>query len=99
MTRRLKRIGPLKFGLVAGVVQELVSLIFIPFFLISFVIAAATPHSNSQEMPVLGMGLAVIMCVVMPFFYAAFGFLFGALAALIYNLVARWTGGIEFEVE
>lgn len=35
----------------------------------------------------------------MPIIYAVFGFLFGIIGAAIYNLIARWLGGIEVEVE
>ena len=35
----------------------------------------------------------------MPFIYEAMGFVFGALDALIYNVVAKWVGGIEVEVK
>jgi hypothetical protein len=37
--------------------------------------------------------------IFMPIFYAVFGFIFGIISAAIYNLVARWVGGIEVEVE
>ena len=30
--------------------------------------------------------------------YAAMGFVLGALGALLYNLIAKWIGGIEVEV-
>ena len=32
-------------------------------------------------------------------FYGVFGFIFGVISAAIYNLIARWIGGIEVEVE
>jgi hypothetical protein len=32
-------------------------------------------------------------------FYGIFGFVFGVISAAIYNLIARWIGGIEVEVE
>ncbi len=37
--------------------------------------------------------------VFMPFLYSFMGFIFGLLGAYIYNLVAKWVGGIEFEIE
>jgi hypothetical protein len=42
-------------------------------------------------------GLAVM--VILPIIYAAMGFVFGALGALLYNLFAGFVGGIEIEVE
>jgi hypothetical protein len=34
-----------------------------------------------------------------PFIYGAMGFITGAIGALIYNLIARWIGGIEIELQ
>jgi hypothetical protein len=100
MIRKLKRIGPFKFGVVVGTVYGLISLIFIPFVIIGAIVSALIPPSaGSEAHPGMGLGVAIIFCVLAPVIYAVLGFLFGALAAAIYNVVARWTGGIEFEVE
>ena len=37
--------------------------------------------------------------LLVPVFYGVMGFVFGVIGAAIYNLVAKWTGGIEFTVE
>jgi hypothetical protein len=37
--------------------------------------------------------------IVMPFFYGIIGFIMTAISCLIYNLIAKWTGGIELEFE
>ena len=47
----------------------------------------------------MGIGLGLFFAVLAPFMYGAMGFLIGALAGLIYNLVVKWIGGIEFVVE
>jgi hypothetical protein len=36
---------------------------------------------------------------MMPFFYAAMGFVAGVVSAWVYNLIAGWIGGIEVDVE
>lgn len=38
------------------------------------------------------------MMFILPFLYAIFGFIFTVFGAWIYNLIARWVGGIEFTV-
>ena len=38
------------------------------------------------------------MLLLFPFLYAAAGFLFGALACAIYNLAAKFVGGLEISV-
>ena len=35
----------------------------------------------------------------MPIVFATFGFVAGAMGALLYNLAANWVGGIEMDLE
>ena len=37
--------------------------------------------------------------IVVPVFYALLGFIIGFVGAAIYNVVAGWLGGLQFEVE
>ena len=46
-------------------------------------------------MPSFGIG----MVIAFPLIYACFGFIFGIIAAWLYNVVAGWTGGIEVEMQ
>jgi hypothetical protein len=39
------------------------------------------------------------MGILMPVIYGVMGFIGGVIGAAVYNLVARWIGGIEVEVE
>jgi hypothetical protein len=70
-------------------------LIFVPFFLIMSAVATQLPPQQRVGLMAFGVGFALAM----PVMYAAMGFIFGALGACIYNLVAKWIGGIEVEVE
>lgn len=99
MTKRLKKITPLQLGKMLAVIYGLGSLIVVPFFLFAALIASFAPASpGTPAMPMLfGMGVGFILFV--PVMYAASGFVFGVLGAFIYNLVAKWVGGIEVEVE
>ncbi len=40
-----------------------------------------------------------IIYILMPIVMAAFGFIFFVIFAAIYNLLAKWLGGIEVEVK
>ena len=102
MVRRLRRIAPLKFGIVAGIVYALFSLIIVPFVALAMVAASLLPTQQQQSSPFsAGAGIvgAIVFAVLAPFLYGILGFLFGLLGAWVYNVVAKWTGGIEFEVE
>lgn len=39
-----------------------------------------------------------IFAILFPVIYGAIGFVLGAIVAALYNVVAKWTGGLEFEV-
>jgi hypothetical protein len=41
----------------------------------------------------------VAMLIFLPILYGVAGFVFGAIAAAVYNLIAGIVGGIEIEVE
>jgi len=100
MIKKLKRIAPVKFGLVLGILYGLISLIFIPFFLLAVVLGSAvTPTTDGSTHQAMGIGIALVFSLILPVFYAVIGGLVGMLIAWIYNVIAGWVGGIEFEVE
>jgi hypothetical protein len=93
--RRIKRIAPLQLGKMLAILYGIMGLLFIPFFLIMSAVSTQLPAEQRVGMMAFGVGFAVAA----PLMYAAMGFVIGALGALIYNLVAKWVGGIEVEVE
>jgi hypothetical protein len=100
MKRRLTRIGPVKFGVILGILYGLMSLLFVPFFLIVAIVAAVAPHTgNDSAAQGLGVVGAIALCIFLPIMYAAMGCLMGMLMAWLYSVIASWVGGIEFEVE
>ncbi len=99
MTRRLTRIAPLPVGRIFGILYAALGLIFIPFFAIAGVMGAfagASEGGGGAAGIVLGM---IAMAVVIPIMYGVMGFVGGVICAALYNLIARWVGGIEFDVE
>jgi hypothetical protein len=43
------------------------------------------------------MGIA--FAIFAPVFYGVIGFVFGAIGAFLYNIMAKWLGGIEVRLE
>jgi hypothetical protein len=76
-------------GVVGFVVYGVLAAIMLPIFLVVAFVAKATPDGPPPW-------LFVVMLIVYPILGAIFGWIFGGLSALVYNLVTRWTGGIEF---
>lgn len=76
----------------------LFALIFMPFIIFTIIGSLAGGNQNGPS-AVVAIGSGLAMAVLFPVFYAIMGFFFGAIGAWIYNLLARWIGGIQVEVE
>ena len=95
MKKRLANIDPLQCGIVLAALYFCLSLLFIPFFLLMSVVAAHNPQFAQQSgNPMASLGLVFV--VLVPVFYTILGFIGGVIAALVYNLIAKLTGGLEF---
>jgi hypothetical protein len=88
MARRIIRFSVVQAAKMFGVLYAIMGLLFMPFF---FVMAKFAPAG--QGVP-FGIGFALFL----PVLYGCLGFVFTAVAAALYNLVAGWIGGIEVEV-
>lgn len=86
-THRIRRLDPVSVGKISAVLYGLLGLLFVPFLLLMSVFSPDTSG--------VGLGLALAM----PIGYAVFGAISSMIAAALYNLVAGWVGGLEFEVE
>jgi hypothetical protein len=95
VTRRIKRIAPLQLGKILACLYGAMGLIFVPLFVITSVIVSHLPNARGGLPFFVGIGFAIAA----PVFYAVMGFLAGVISAAIYNLIAKWLGGIEVEVE
>jgi hypothetical protein len=84
MRKRITRVAPFQLGKVFAVLYAIFS---VPIALIMGIAASFAPQ---------GQSMSLAMIVALPLFYVIFGFLGMALAAWLYNVVARWTGGIEY---
>jgi Transmembrane domain of unknown function (DUF3566) len=104
MKRRIKRISPLQAGKMMGILYACMGLIFLPIFLVAAMAGAFAQHiqgaQGASAAPAAAVaGIMFGMGLFMPVIYGVMGFVFGIIGAAIYNLVARWIGGIEVEVE
>ena len=104
MKRTVKRIAPLQAGKMLGVLYACMGLIFMPIFMLAAAAGAFAQHAQGAQASSTAPGAVVAgimfgMGLFMPVIYGVMGFIFGVIGAAIYNLVARWIGGIEVEVE
>jgi hypothetical protein len=95
VTRRIKRFAPLQLGKIFGLVYGIMGLLFCPLFLLMILWA---PHGqNPQKVGVMAFGAG--FALLMPILYGIMGFIGGIISAFVYNVIAKWVGGIEVEVE
>jgi sulfite exporter TauE/SafE len=94
MNKRLTRIAPVKAGVVLGVLYALLACIMVPFMMLAgAAVSAAASQAGASAMPfgfLFGIG-----ALFLPVLYGVMGFIGGLIAAAVYNLVAKWTGGVE----
>jgi hypothetical protein len=93
--KTIKSVGVLSVAKIMGAIQAIFGLLFAPIFLLMGVIGSMA----GQRVNPFGAIGGVAMAVILPFFYGIFGFICGAIGALLYNLLAKWMGGIQFEIE
>jgi hypothetical protein len=106
ITKRIKHIAPVQLGIVLAVLYGMLALVFAVPMMIIFSLASIIPSQNAISngpgpgIHASGAGLAavggVFFVIMIPVIYAALGFIGGIIAAAIYNVTARFTGGIEF---
>ena len=75
------------FGLIAGAFMALIS-----------IVGGAAGSQGPAGMQSLGAGIGggLALIVLLPLLYGVAGLIGGAIFALIYNVAARFTGGIKF---
>ncbi|SFB39094.1 hypothetical protein SAMN04515620_1622 [Collimonas sp. OK607] len=85
MKKQISRISPFQTAKVLALVYFAIS---VPVIALMSLFYALMPGPKAP------LGVMFIL----PFLYLIFGFIFTAFNAWIYNLIAKWVGGIEFTV-
>ena len=86
MNKRVTRIAPWQAGKFFAVLYFILGLIFaIPLALFSQAVPGQT-------------GFGIGFAIAIPFAYAIAGLIFVPLACWIFNMVAKFVGGLDFEV-
>ncbi len=89
---RIRRFGVIRTATVVAVMYAIVfAIIFIPIALLAL---AAGPRGGVVTGPSIALFMVVLLVV-----YPLLIWVFTAIACLLYNLAARFVGGIEVEVE
>ena len=91
----LKSVGVMSVAKIMGLLYGCMGLIFAPIFLLVGVLGSIAGQDKTPFAGIVGIVLAVLM----PVLYGVMGFISGAIGALLYNLLAKWVGGFELELD
>ncbi|PIN75123.1 hypothetical protein COV18_05215 [Candidatus Woesearchaeota archaeon CG10_big_fil_rev_8_21_14_0_10_37_12] len=91
--RELRKLGVLSAAKVHALICAIFGLVIGVVYAVVGAVAGVTGGSG------LLAGLGLLAIIVLPVLYAIFGFIGGLIVAAIYNIVARWIGGIEIDLD
>jgi hypothetical protein len=100
----VKRVDILSVAMVVAAIYGVLGLVFGIIFACIWVFASATFIGIMADAGfdatggIGGIAIAIGYAVCLPIIYAIMGFIGGAIAAAVYNLVARFVGGIKLEL-
>ena len=97
----IRRVNPMSLAKILGVVGVVVGLIIgACMSLLAMVaggLASATGDADAGGALGFGMIFGAGAIVIAPIFYGVFMFVMGLIYAFVYNLAAKWVGGVEIE--
>jgi len=110
MQKEIKRIHVLQAGLFLGIFYAalglLVGILYAGVLLLMGAVAGSAGTGGPSgsggpgggEMFAMMGAMGLFMVVLIPIFYGALGFIGGIIGSAFYNLIARWVGGLKFDV-
>lgn len=97
--QKIKRFGILSVAKIQSAVMGVMGLIIGLVYSVVLVVMGIIALVSGNKAGIVMFVLAVAVVILAPLLYAVLGFVFGALSAWAYNLVAGRIGGIELELE
>jgi hypothetical protein len=100
---RILRIDPLSVGKIAAIVYAVLGLIYgviwALFMGLVVAVGSGSDSAHAGSPAIFGIVMAVVFIVFVPICGGIFGFIGGVLSAAVYNVAARYVGGIEIETD
>ena len=95
----IKRVNPMSAAKIGGVLGVLLGLVIGACISLFMMLAGsvAGAAANESSMPMVGMLFGAGAVVVLPIFYGVLTFIMTLIYAALYNLAAKFVGGIEVE--
>jgi hypothetical protein len=97
--REIKKVDPFSLAKVLGFLYALLGVIIGLMFAAWGSVMSNLPMAESDETTKMILGFFGIGSIIFfPIFYGIIGLISGIITAALYNLVARWIGGVIIEV-
>jgi hypothetical protein len=97
--RKIKKIDPLSVMKIAAICYGVVGLIEGALFSVIFAIAPLADHGTGNIPRIVSLFFGTFAIIFFPIFAALLGAITGGLGAVVYNVSARFVGGIQVDVE
>ena len=94
----LKRIGVMSCGKMAGALYALMGLIIGAIVSLLSLVGAVAGMASGEDQAAFALLFSAAI-VILPILYGLLGFLGGLLTAFLYNVVAKFAGGLELGLE
>jgi hypothetical protein len=91
----ITRVGPVSVAKIAGILYLFIGLVFGAMFSVASVVGAFAANDGTAGMMGLFFGVGAI--ILLPIFYACFGFVMTLVMAAIFNVAAGIVGGVEVD--
>ncbi len=100
----IKRVSPMSAAKVGGILGVLLGLVIgacASLMMMAWGSAARSMPTGDDNLPaatgMIGMLFGAGAIIILPIFYGVVSFVMSAIYAALYNLVAKWVGGLEIE--
>jgi len=97
--QKIKRFGILSVAKIQSAVMGVMGLFIGLIYAVILTVTGIIAVIGGTKAGIMMLVGAVAAVVLVPILYAVIGFVFGALSAWVYNIVAGRVGGIELELE
>ncbi len=93
----IRRIDPVSFGKIFGGLYAIFGIMWAGFALLMLLAGVALNPGSAPFGSSMGAGLFGL--IIMPVLMGVFGFIGGAIGAVLFNLAAGFVGGVKIDVE
>lgn len=98
---KIEKVGVFSLAKVQAILAAFIGLIIGTFYTILSILinSWSIPIIVSEQDKMIIRTLGAMEIIIFPIIYGVVGFISGAVIAFLYNLIAKWVGGIEIELE